>query len=60
MPVMSYITIPGLPFLQDIIDWISQYIIHYKPYIRSYTNKDLMIQFLIQLKQRKYVIIKVA
>ena len=60
MPVMPYIAIPGLPFLRDITDWISQYIIHYKPYIRSYTNKDLMIQFLIQLKQRKYVIIVVA
>ena len=60
MPVMPYLAIPRLPFLRDITDWISQYIIHYKPYIRSYTNKDLMIQFLIQLKQWNYVIIKVA
>ena len=60
MPVMPYLAIPGLPFLRDITDWISQYNIHYKPYIRSYTNKDLMIQLLIQLRQRKYVIIKVA
>ena len=48
MPVMPYLAIPGLQFLRDITDWISQYIIHYKPYIRSYTNKDLMIQSLIQ------------
>ena len=60
MSVMPYITIPGLPFLRDITDWISQYIIHYTPYIRSYTNKDLMIQFLIQLKQLKDVIITVV
>ena len=45
---MPYLAIPGLPFLRDITHWISQYIIHYKPYIRSYTNKDLMIQSLIQ------------
>src|SRR5215216_7657804 len=60
MPVMPYIVIPGLPFLRDITYWISQYIIHYKPYIRSYTNKDLMIQFLIQFKQRNNVTITIA
>ena len=48
MPIMPYLAIPRLPFLRDITDWISQYIIHYKPYIRFYTNKDLMIQPIIQ------------
>ena len=60
MPVMPYLAIPGLPFLRDITDWISQYIIHYKPYIRSYTNKDLMIKILIQLKQQNNVIVMIA
>ena len=48
MPVMPYLAIPGLPFLRDITDWISQYIIHYKPYIRSYTNKGSHDPVLVQ------------
>ena len=57
---MPYIAILGLPFLRVIIDWISQYIIHYKPYIRSYTNKGSHDPVLIQFKQRNNVIITVA
>ena len=60
MPVMPYIAIPGLPFLRDITELDTTVHHPLQPYIRSYTNKDLMIQFLIQLKQKKYVIITVA
>ena len=48
MPVMPYIAIPGLPFLRDITE-LDTIVLHpLQRYISSYTNKDLMIQSLIQ------------
>ena len=60
MPVMSYLAIPGLPFLRDITE-LDTIVLHpLQRYISSYTNRDLMIQFLIQLRTAEYVIITVA
>src|SRR3954465_7941867 len=56
MHVMPYIAIPGLPFLRDITELDTTVHHTLQPYIRSYTNRDLMIQFLIQLQAAEYVI----
>ena len=52
MPVMPYIAIPGLPFLQDITDWYhsSSSITNHN---KGLTNKGSQDPVLIQSKQRK-------
>ena len=54
MPIMPYITIPGLPFLQDIIDWYhsSSSITNHN---KGLTNKGSHDPVLIQSTQRNMI-----